>query len=87
MGLDTVELVMRIEEEFAITIADQDAEQLMTVSDLYDCIESKVLEKSTSEVNEEALFGKFIKIMVDQTGIDRAKIQLTASIVEDLGLD
>jgi acyl carrier protein len=35
MGLDIVELVMRCEEDFGITIADADAEQMHTVGDLY----------------------------------------------------
>jgi acyl carrier protein len=35
MGLDIVELVMRCEEDFGITIADADAGQMYTVGDLY----------------------------------------------------
>ncbi len=35
MGLDAVELAMRCEEDFGITIADADAEQVRTVGDLY----------------------------------------------------
>jgi acyl carrier protein len=33
MGLDVVELVMRIEEEFELEIPDHDAERLLTVGD------------------------------------------------------
>lgn len=36
MGLDIVELVLRTEEVFSITIEDSDAEQLRTVGDLYE---------------------------------------------------
>jgi len=35
VGLDVVELVMRCEEDFGVTIADADAEQVRTVGDLY----------------------------------------------------
>jgi acyl carrier protein len=35
MGLDIVEIVMRCEENFGITIKDEDAEQMHTVGDLY----------------------------------------------------
>ena len=35
MGLDLVELVMEVEDEFAITIPDADAEKIQTVGDLY----------------------------------------------------
>lgn len=35
MGLDIVELVMEVEEEFDVRIPDREAERLMTVGDLY----------------------------------------------------
>jgi acyl carrier protein len=38
MGLDIVELVMRTEEVFSITIEDSDAEQVHTVGDLYELV-------------------------------------------------
>jgi acyl carrier protein len=34
-SLDTVELVMAFEEEFDITVPDEDAEKLMSVGDVY----------------------------------------------------
>ncbi len=40
-SLDTVELVMAFEEEFDIEIPDQDAENIMTIKDAVDYIESK----------------------------------------------
>ena len=40
-SLDTVELVMAIEEEFSIEIPDEDAEKIVTVKDVVDYIESK----------------------------------------------
>ena len=38
-SLDTVELVMRFEEEFNIEIPDEDAEKMRTVQDALDYIE------------------------------------------------
>lgn len=40
-SLDTVELVMTLEEHFGITIPDEDAEKLRTVKDAVDYIGSK----------------------------------------------
>ena len=39
-SLDTVELVMALEEEFGISIADEDAEKIVTVGDAVKYIEA-----------------------------------------------
>jgi len=44
-SLDTVELVMALEEEFGIEIPDEDAEKLTTVGDAMKYIEEKVSSK------------------------------------------
>ena len=41
-SLDTVELVMALEEEFDTEIPDEDAEKIRNVKDVYDYIDSKV---------------------------------------------
>lgn len=41
-SLDTVEIVMATEEAFGITIADDDAEKLITVGDLIDYVSNKI---------------------------------------------
>ena len=41
-SLDTVELVMALEEEFEIEIPDEDAEKIQTVSAAVDFIKEKV---------------------------------------------
>ncbi len=40
-SLDTVELVMALEEEFGIEIPDEDAEKIVTVQDAIDYIRDK----------------------------------------------
>jgi acyl carrier protein len=40
-SLDTVELVMALEEEFGIEIPDTDAEKIVTVADIIEYIEAK----------------------------------------------
>ena len=44
-SLDTVELVMALEEEFGIEIPDEDAEKMTTVGDAVKYIEEKVQSK------------------------------------------
>ena len=43
MGLDAVELVMLVEDHFGITIADDEAEKLLTVGDMVALIRSRVV--------------------------------------------
>ena len=45
-SLDTVELVMALEEEFGIEIPDEDAEKMSKVSEAIKYIESKITPKS-----------------------------------------
>lgn len=45
-SLDTVELVMALEEEFGIEIPDEDAEKMSKVSEAIKYIESKIATKS-----------------------------------------
>ena len=44
-SLDVVELVMRFEENFGITISDKDAESITTVKDAIDYIKKKQQNK------------------------------------------
>ncbi len=44
-SLDTVELVMALEEEFGIEIPDEEAEKLVTVGDATKYIEEKASQK------------------------------------------
>jgi acyl carrier protein len=41
-SLDTVELIMKMEEEFNLEIPDEDAERLRTVGDVVNYLESKI---------------------------------------------
>lgn len=45
-ALDIIELVMELEEKFNINISDDEAERIRTVSDVYDCVVSKLPEPS-----------------------------------------
>lgn len=43
-SLDSVEMVMDLEEEFGIDIPDEDADAFKTFGDVVDCVEQKVAE-------------------------------------------
>ncbi|MFA5261619.1 MAG: acyl carrier protein [Candidatus Omnitrophota bacterium] len=44
-SLDTVELIMALEEEFSVEIPDEDAEKMTTVGDAIKYIEEKAVKK------------------------------------------
>ena len=46
-SLDTVELVMALEEEFGVEIPDEEAEKLVTVGDAVKYIEDKAGQKAS----------------------------------------
>ena len=46
-SLDTVELVMALEEEFGVEIPDEEAEKLITVGDAIKYVEEKAGQKSS----------------------------------------
>jgi acyl carrier protein len=46
-SLDTVEIVMALEEEFGIEIPDEDAEKMSTVKEAVGYIEDKVKQKES----------------------------------------
>jgi acyl carrier protein len=41
-SLDCVELIMALEEKFDIEISDHDAEKMITVQDVVDCVEGLI---------------------------------------------
>ena len=45
-SLDTVELIMKMEEEFDIEIPDEDAEKISTVGNAVEYVNKKLAEKS-----------------------------------------
>lgn len=45
-SLDDVELIMKAEREFQITIPDGEAEDIRTVADMISCIEKQLLKKN-----------------------------------------
>ncbi len=48
-SLDAIELVMAVEEEFGIEITDEEAEKLLTVADLLQCLEGKLRNAERSD--------------------------------------
>ncbi len=89
MGLDTVELVMSVEEEFGIDIPPEAAEKITTVGDLRDFVVRSLQRKGagTSEVSGDSVLQRIQRIFEKGHGIGPERVVPTARIIADLGLN
>ena len=86
MGLDTVELVMAVESEFDLTIADPIAETMLSLGDLQRFV-IKTFEHRGEPVDEADVWERIKAIMKRDFGIREKDLRPEAEIVADLGLD
>ena len=75
MGLDVVELVMRVEEEFDIEIFDEEASQLYTVGQLHTCVLSKLGLLASSRCQSSRTFYQVRRALTEMTGVSRRAIR------------
>lgn len=89
MGLDTVELVMAVEDEFDIAISPSAAEKITTVGELRDfvvwALESKM--DDAAPVDPEAVLKRIQRIFETNHGLGPEQVVPAARIIDDLGLD
>lgn len=83
MGLDTVELVMNIEEAFDVTITDKQASQMETVADIYEFLILSIAStnaNSTVCLKSAAFYD--LRRHLQTLGIAREKIRPSATLKE-----
>jgi hypothetical protein len=86
MGLDTVELVMEVEEEFDVTIPDEEAEKLRTVGDLYCWIAERIGALGIGVCPSSATSYRLRRALIRQRRIERRMIRLETA-TSDLIVD
>lgn len=86
MGLDLVELAIRTEESFGITIDDRDAEQITTVGGLYRYVLKQLEAKgpSSSPCKSAAVFYRLRRALGQSFGIERERVRPTTEIEDFL---
>ena len=89
MGLDSVELLLRVEREFDVELSDDEASSIFTVGDLHHCLVRKWEAKARKDrLNGiEPTWQALCDVIVDQLVIPPDQIAPNARIVEDLGID
>ena len=86
MGLDTVELVMAIEEEFSIEIPNSHAADLGVLGEMHAYI-LKALWQRGETPDESEVWEKLKAIVIDQLGVSPLDVVPSAHVVRDLGAD
>lgn len=85
MGLDGVELVMAVEDEFKISISDSDAAQCVTVGKLVDLIYSRLRHNTQDPCLSQQGFHIVRKTMMERLGLKRSQIKLEAKLDDFIG--
>ncbi len=73
-GLDTVELVMGIEEEFGLEIPNEVAEKLTTVGETYEYLRTQLEKTDIEECFSQKIFYKLRRAMVNNFNLQRRMI-------------
>lgn len=86
MGLDSVELVMRIEDEFGVEMSNAEAEKIMLAGDLHAFV-MKALSHKGEQADEAQVWSRVREIIVEQLGVRPEEVTPTAHFIRDLGMD
>ncbi len=90
MGLDSVELLMAVEETFQISISEKEASEIFTVGDFYNVILQKLDQRSSQAGklwNNEEVWKVLRSVIIHQLGVKPEEVTKEARIVQDLGAD
>jgi acyl carrier protein len=87
MGLDIVELVMKVEEHFEIEIPDAEAAKLETVGLLHGYIVWELDRLGRFNGDRDEVYARLRKVICDQLGIHPDEVVPSARFVDDLGAD
>jgi acyl carrier protein len=88
MGLDGVEILMEVENDFGIRIADAEAEKVLLVSELRDLVVARLLAEPVMlpERLKRLVFLHLQTVLSEQMGVRKSKIKAETRFVEDFGV-
>jgi acyl carrier protein len=87
MGLDTVELVMKVEKDFGIQIPDADAARLVSVGDLHRYVIDQLHRQSRFDGDAAQIYAQLRDLICTQLGVEPDDVIPSARFVDDLGAD
>jgi acyl carrier protein len=80
MGLDTVELVMEVEDEFGLSIPDADAEQIQTVGQLYAYVCHRLRPRAETVCPSARAFYRFRRALLARQPLPRRCVRPSSRI-------
>ena len=84
MGLDTVELIQKIEDHFILPIPDREAEQMTTIRHIAEYL----VKISNADEDRKAVIEKeVLDIVAEHAGFNVTELSLDMSLTGDLGMD
>ena len=86
MGLETVELILAVEEHFAIEIPDADAEKLLTVGELHQFV-VHTLSGMGRPCVPETVYEELKLLILEHLGVQPDEVVPQARFVQDLKAD
>jgi acyl carrier protein len=92
MGLDSVEIIMEIEDRFGIEITNAEAARCGRVGELLACVMAKLEAGETTKPQPEQwtkpqVLEEIRDIIVEQAGVRRDRITLDAELRGNLEID
>jgi hypothetical protein len=85
MGLDSVELVMEVEEQFGVTISDENAFNFQTMGQLHDFLLEKCTGRRRPGCPTQSAFYRLRQAMIRTLGVPRQSLRLKTEVVPLLG--
>ena len=80
MGLDGVEIVMELEDEFGITISDDEASRLQSVSEVVDCVYRRCDHRPRVSCVSAHTFYRLRRALVDLAGVGRRQVRTESAL-------
>lgn len=83
MGLDSVEILMKVEDTFGVKIADREAEQIHTIGDFHNAVWHHLAGKYSDRCKSQGLFYKLRKSFAHNLNFSQEHLRLD-TIPEDV---
>jgi acyl carrier protein len=80
MGLDSVEILVNVENAFGITISNYEAEKIYTVGDIHNIVWRNIQGRQSMRCRSQQLFYKLRYIFINRYKIPREAIEPDASL-------